>query len=170
MTALNWTTLTRAAAGACLLGLATRSTFALPPINVPVGANYAQALYACETQCTSHVPPGISPQQAAAYCPGRCQQMLHYEPAVINPPGTTGSGGISNCLLSEIGNWGFYGACQIIWSVTTSGLGSVTSLVASILGGNSQLAQQLVNAAKGAANPCGYLKMQLDAELAQQCQ
>jgi hypothetical protein len=169
MSAFKMTKIARLAAGTCLLAAGATSALAVPPEQYPFEANYVQALYGCVKQCESHVPPGIPPQQVSVYCPQRCRGMLSYEPTVVAPPGTTGGGGL-DCLLNSIGNWGFYGACQAIWTVTTSGLGQVSNLVAALLGGNTQLAQQLVNTAKGVADPCGYLKSQLDAQLARQCQ
>jgi hypothetical protein len=151
-----------------MLTMSASSTFALPPQQVPIGAKLAEARYACGMQCASHPPPGVTSQQAESFCASKCQQLLTFSP---NPaPTPFPGGGISNCTLSLWGNWAFYGTCQVIWTVTTSGLGDVTSLVASLLGGNTQVAQSLVNAAKGQGDPCGFLKAQIDAEYAASCQ
>jgi hypothetical protein len=149
-----------------IVSFGARLIFAVPPVQVPYQANYYNALYSCERQCDAHIPPTMNTQYGTQYCASSCYQMLHATPSV---PVTPASGGNVNCTLTMIGDWGFYGACQAIWTVTTAGLGQVTNLVASLLGGNMQAAQGLVNAAKGAADPCNYLKTQLDAQYQAWC-
>ncbi len=134
------------------------AALALPPRNVNVTVNKAEAYQACLETCSAH-----------SKTPGQCrnQCLTAYRPFYGTPTGIDMSTyNVVNCDISNGAVWAWYAACTVEISLATDG---VTSSLGQLLG-NNNLATALMGQAAGiAGDPCGYVRDQVLAQNAQRC-
>jgi len=145
----------------------TASVLALTPQTAPTRANYATVMMSCVKACESHMPaslpPGMTPQ---AFCGPYCNALSLGSPGYPQTPTgqSVGSFIIPNCKLSQGAIWAWNKACTLEEAMLTQGGGVLGQALSGLLGGNTGLANQLIQQAKQSGDPCAYITSQLQAQ------